>query len=67
MDPGIVTQRIEQTTGITPGGQLVNIFVVHYTVDEQGPFRAEFKIADFNATNVRAEQERMAATVRAIR
>jgi len=47
-------------------GGVQKLFRVTFMVGENGPFTADFRAADFNPANVKAEVERVAATLRAL-
>lgn len=62
----IKTLRTYQSPSLTDAGQVVTMYRVEFKVGIHGPFVVEFLPADFIPSKVRARQEEIAATVRAL-
>jgi hypothetical protein len=62
----IKTIAVDQRFQASLRGEAVTVYRVRYTVGEHGPFYADFLPADFTPAKIKAEQERMAATLSAI-
>jgi hypothetical protein len=60
------TLRTYQTPALGVGGTVTTVYRVEFMVGDHGPFTADFAPADFIPSKVRAEQEKIAATVRDI-
>lgn len=62
----IVTLRSRQSQTLSSTGQIVTVMSVDFMVGDHGPFTLDFRPGDFTPENVKAGQERIATTVRAI-
>jgi hypothetical protein len=62
-----ITQgRIDHATKLTPRGDIASIYRVQFFVGDQGPFTQTFEEADFTPEKIKAAQDKVAATIRAL-
>ena len=60
----IRTTRVIEGVRITRAGFTERVMRVEYMVGEHGPFAVELPAAEFSPERVKAEQEKVAATLR---
>lgn len=62
----IVIGKITESRGVTGAGTVETVFDVEYRVGEHGPFHLRLRPAEFNATRIKEETEKTAATINAV-
>jgi hypothetical protein len=62
----IKTTRVDQSSQLTPRGDIEPVFRVQFYVGDHGPFTIMFKQADFIPEKIKAAQEQVASTLRGV-
>lgn len=64
MPDEVKTTRVDEAMSLTGRGEVTKVYRVTFMVGDHGPFTVDLPPAEFTPTRVRAEQEKIAATVR---
>lgn len=65
-DLTVSEQVIDQSTKLSPRGDIVPIMRVRFRIGDHGPFTLEFVLADFTPEKIKAAQDKIAATIRGL-